>query len=332
VLLVLGLSVVAWLIWRSGAAVVWRLLIDLRWRFAAVTALYAMYLATRALALWRVVPTSLRYGDVFRIRLLGDTIENLTFTGPFVAEPTKGWLLTRSGLPTHEAFAAIATEYLLYDVVTGGLSAVAMVTLIALGVLPPVVRPIAFMLLGITGAFLTAFTYAALSGVGVIVPLISLSAPIIGRRRATIAARKFGRVERVLLHFLRYRRRALAEVVAIEAISQVLMTLEIYVVLTALVGIPRWWYPPVIEGAVKYVGLAFAFVPGQLGAAEGVYAFVTKVLGLTTTVGLTLALVRRLRGLLVAGIGVTALTLSTPRGTRRAETAAGHDGFPSQSA
>ena len=319
-LLVLGLSVVAWLIWRAGPAVVWALLIDLRWRFVVVAGLYTMYLATRAMALWRIVP-SLRYADVFRVRLSGATIEILTFTGPFFAEPTKGWLLTRFGLSTDRAFAAIATEYLLYDVVTGCLSIAAVVTLIALGALPPIVRPIAFTLIGITSAFLTAFTYTAVSGVGVIAPFIGASARVIGRR-ATIAAEKIGRIERVLVNFLQCRRRALAEVVAIELLSQVLMVLEIHVVLTAIVGTSRWWHPPVIEGAVKYVGLAFAFVPGQFGASEGVYAFVTRMLGLTATAGLTLALVRRLRGVLVAGIGVTALTLSGPKsavdGTRTA--------------
>ena len=307
-LLVIGLSVVAWLIWRAGPAVVWALLINLRWRFAAVTALYMTYLATRAAALWRIVPRSLRYRDVLRIRLSGDTIESLTFTGPFVSEPTKGWLLTRSGLPTDQAFAAIATEYLLYDVVTGCLSFIAVVTLIALGALPPVVRPIAFTLLGITGAFLTAFAYAAVSGVGVIAPLVDWSARIIGRR-ASLAAQEIRRVERVLVHFLQYRHRALAEVVALQSMSQVIMMLEIYVVLTAIGGAPRWWYPPVIEGAVKYIGLAFAFVPGQLGAAEGVYAFLTGVLGLSTTAGLTLALVRRLRSVVVAAIIMPVLTL-----------------------
>jgi hypothetical protein len=316
VLLVIGLSVVAWLIWRSGPAVVWGLLISLRWRFAVVTGLYMAYLATRAMALWRIVSTSFRYRDVLRIRLLGDTIENLTFTGPFFAEPTKGWLLARSGLPAHQAFAAIATEYLLYDVVTGCLSVVAVVALIALGALPPIVRPIAFTLLGITGAFLTAFAWAAVSGVGVVAPLIDLSAPIIGRR-ATIAAQKIRRVERVLVHFLHCRHRALAEVVALHLMSQVLMMLEIYVVLTAFGGAPRWWYPPVIEGAVKYIGLAFAFVPGQLGAAEGVYAFLSGVLGLSTAAGLALALVRRLRSVVAAAIIMPVLTLLGSNGARQ---------------
>src|SRR5215475_7419292 len=221
VALVLGLSVVAWLIWRAGPAVVWRLLIDLRWRFAAVTGMYITYLGIRALALWRIVPTSMRYREVLRIRLSGDTIESLTFTGPFFSEPTKGWLLTRSGLTTDQAFAAIATDYLLYDVVTGCLSAIAVITLLVLGVLPPVVRPIAFALLGVTSTVLTAFAYVVVSGTGVIAPLIRLSVPIIGRR-ATMAAEKIGRIERVLVHFLRYRRRAVAQVMAIDSLSQVL--------------------------------------------------------------------------------------------------------------
>lgn len=308
VLLVLGLSVVAWLVWRAGPAVVWRLLLNLRWRFAAVTGLYITYLGIRALALWRIVPTSLRYREALRIRLSGDTIENLTFTGPFFSEPTKGWLLTRSGLTTEQAFAAIATDYFLYDVVTGCLSAIAVITLLTLGLLPPVVRPVAFGLLGITGAVLTAFVYVAVSGTGVIAPLIRLSVPIIGCRAAT-AAEKVGRIEHVLVHFLRCRRRAVAQVMAIDSLSQVLLMLEIYVVLTALVAATRWWHPPVIEGAAKYISLAFAFVPGQVGAAEGVYAFLTGMLGLTTTAGLTLALVRRIRSLIAASIGMAALAV-----------------------
>ena len=84
---------------------------------------------------------------------------------------------------------------------------------------------------------------------------------------------------------------------------------EIYVVLTALVTRTAWWYPAMIEGAAKFSGVVFAFIPAQVGAAEGVYAFLTGLLGLSTTAGLMLALVRRIRGVLVAAIGVGALTL-----------------------
>jgi hypothetical protein len=309
VLLIIGLSVIVWLVQRSGPAVVWALLVGMRWRFLVVAVLYFTYLAIRALALWRIVPTSMRYLDILRIRLSGDAIEILTFTGPFFAEPTKGWLLTRSGLQTDEAFAAVATEYLIYNVVTACLSVTALVVLLALGALPPLARAIAFALLTVLAVFLGAFAYAAFSGVGVIVPIIRSSAAIIGRRRAEVAAQTFSRVERVLVDFLHRRHRAMAEVFAIHAASQVLLMVEVYVVLTAIVARTAWWYPAMIEGAAKFSGLMFAFIPAQVGAAEGVYAFLTSLLGLSTTAGLTLALVRRIRGVLVAAIGVGALTL-----------------------
>jgi hypothetical protein len=309
VLLIIGLSVIVWLVRRSGPSVVWTLVVGMRWRLLFVACLYLTYLAIRALALWRIVPAPLRYLDVLRIRLSGDAIEILTFTGPFFAEPTKGWLLTRSGLPADEAYAAVATEYLIYNVVTASLSATALVMWITLGALPPLARPIAFVLLGILAVFLGTFVYVASSGIGVIAPIIRSSAAIIGRRRAEVVAQTFSRVERVLVDCLHRRHRAVVEVFAIHAASQVLLMAEIYVVLTAIVTRTAWWYPAMIEGAAKFTGLLFAFIPAQVGASEGVYAFLTGVLGLSTTAGLTLALVRRIRGVLVAAIGVGALTI-----------------------
>jgi len=57
------------------------------------------------------------------------------------------------------------------------------------------------------------------------------------------------------------------------------------------------------------IGLVFAFVPGQVGAAESVYVLLARAVGLPAVVGLTLALVRRVRGLLVGAMAVGALTL-----------------------
>ena len=59
-----------------------------------------------------------------------------------------------------------------------------------------------------------------------------------------------------------------------------------------------------IEGATKFIGLAFFFIPGQIGAAEGVYALVFKAVGLSASAGFALALARRLRNLLFSAIGL----------------------------
>ena len=67
------------------------------------------------------------------------------------------------------------------------------------------------------------------------------------------------------------------------------------------------------EGGVKFVPIAFAFIPGQFGALEGVHALLAAAIGLPAAVGLTLALVRRMRGLLVAAVGVVVLAFSSDR-------------------
>ena len=62
-------------------------------------------------------PGVLRYGDALAIRLSGEAIQSLTFTGPVLAEPTKAWLLEGRGLTLREGFAATITEYLIYTFV-----------------------------------------------------------------------------------------------------------------------------------------------------------------------------------------------------------------------
>jgi len=44
-----------------------------------------------------------------------------------------------------------------------------------------------------------------------------------------------------------------------------------------------------IEGATKFIGLAFFFIPGRMGAAEGTYALIFKTVGLSASAGFALA-------------------------------------------
>jgi hypothetical protein len=66
---------------------------------------------------------------------------------------------------------------------------------------------------------------------------------------------------------------------------------------------------PSVPSSQQPFQFVFAFVPGQFGASEVTYALLAAAIGLSTAAGLSLALVRRLRGLLVAAGGVLALTI-----------------------
>jgi hypothetical protein len=69
-----------------------------------------------------------------------------------------------------------------------------------------------------------------------------------------------------------------------------------------------------IEGATKFIGLAFFFIPGQVGASEGTHAIVFEVVGLPAVAGFAVPFVRRIRSMVVAGAGLTAMSVLTRRG------------------
>lgn len=281
-----GVTAVADLLRRTGPAL------------AIVSVLYLAHIATRAAALWRSLGT-LRYGEVLRIRLSGEAIEMLTFTGPFLAEPAKGWLLTRQGLSGAEAFGGVAVEYLVYTLTSAWMATAALSLLLARAVLPlGLRRPVLGIVAGMV-AFTAGVVVAAATGVGLI-------APVLRRIGAHRAAARFEPVEQVLVAFMHRQPRRLAQVIGIELAGQMLLALEILVTVRAL----GFSFSPrqalIVEGSVKFISVAFFFVPGQLGASESVYTLLFESLGLPGAVGLTLALVRRVRALIVAAMALAA--------------------------
>jgi hypothetical protein len=101
---------------RLGAANIASLLLRVRWYFGLIVATYSGHQLFRALAYRKCVASKQRsaYWDFVRIRLSGEAIQYLTFTGPFLAEPAKAWLLRKRGLSAKHAVATTAAEYLIY--------------------------------------------------------------------------------------------------------------------------------------------------------------------------------------------------------------------------
>ena len=311
-LLVAGAAVLAVLVSRIGVRVILDLLRQVGSAFLVVAAIYAAHLAVRAAALWRCLPPqSLRYGEVLRVRLSAEAVEMLTFTGPFLAEPAKGWLLARRGLTGADAFGGVAIEYLLYTLMSAWMAIVALSLLIARGALAPGLRGAVIGVIAGMIAFTLAFIVAAVSGRGLLVPIVRRSGAVIGRRRADAAAARLDPVERVLVAFIHDKPLRLSVVLVIEAIGHLLLALEILVVVRALGLSIALMDPIIVEGAIKFISVAFFFVPGQLGAQEGVYTLLFQAIGLSGAVGLTMALVRRVRALIVAGAGVAILAMTS---------------------
>src|SRR5262244_4347396 len=111
-----GLVLLIYLILQLGPHNIFSAILDLQWNLLWVTLIYTASEMIRGVALWKSLHEgeSQPYLKMLGIRLSGEAVRYLTFTGPFVGEPLKAWLLRKTGLPAAGAFAAVITEYLIY--------------------------------------------------------------------------------------------------------------------------------------------------------------------------------------------------------------------------
>jgi uncharacterized membrane protein YbhN (UPF0104 family) len=303
----LGSVLFAWLLVRLGAEKIFSLLLGVGWYFGLIAAIYACHQLVRAIAYWKCITPDdhASWWDILRIRLSGEAIQFLTSTGPFLAEPSKVWLLKQRGLSIRHAVAATLTEYLIYTFTSAALGIAGLGYLLNHYELSKPASLAAKIILYTMGTFLV-------SAVGTIVFRIYLIGAIIKGVGKLPLIRKYVRLnesdvrytEDLLFVVLRDRPLRFLSILAIEFAAQAFLVLELYILLRSTGMLFPISQPLLIEAATKFVGPAFFFIPGQVGAAEGTYAFIFKTVGLPASAGFALALARRLRSLLVAGAGL----------------------------
>jgi hypothetical protein len=272
--------------------------------------LYAAHHGTRALALRTCVlpPTTLGYIEAVAIRLSGEAVQVLTVTGPVLAEPTRAWLLQRRGLTLTQGFAATISEYLVSLFVNAVMAIAALAMLVWYFRPAAGVSGIAVAVIGASSAFLIVSAIAITHRfylIGAVIAGLARIGLLRGRWRPDMRA--VNRMEDVLLALLHDRPRRFVATVAFEAAAQVFLVLELLALLHALDLAVPVSDAFVIEGSTKFIGLAFAFVPLQVGVAEGAYALIFDAVGLPPAAGFTLAFVRRVRTIAVASVGLPTL-------------------------
>jgi hypothetical protein len=271
------------------------------WWFVLIVLIGAARMACRSFA-WMACShdTPLPFRDAMRAVLAGDTAGNLTPLGLFASEPTKV-LLTKSRLSTVGSIATVTIENAFY---TASVLAV---------------------LLGGTWLFMRrADVPAALEQVAEVIVLcvvmagaigfwVARSRPAVLSRLAPLVTRLAGRadapaeairdVEARIYEVLQWPVGRLLRVVSWEALFHVLAVTEVWLVLRRLapVTIADAF---VMEAVGRFVTVAFKFVPYRVGIDEAGSGAVSQVIGLSSTAGVALALIRRIRILVLNAVGL----------------------------
>ena len=289
------------------------------WSAIPIALTYAVYQSFRALALASSVTSAraLTFSDALWIRLSGEAVQFLTFTGPFLAEPVKAWLLKGRGLSAVEGFAATLTEYLSYTLTAAVLSIGVLSWLLANGMLRGGVRIGAVIIIFVMAAFLLAAAVAISFRIHLLGAILQWFAGLPGiRRRLRPDMTAVHRVEDLLLEIMHNRPSRFARILFIESASHALHIVELYLIVVALQLGAGIGTAVLIEGAAKFIGLAFFFIPGQVGASEGAHTIIFEVLGLPAVAGFTIPFVRRIRSIVVAALGLLAMSLLTQSSQR----------------
>jgi hypothetical protein len=281
------------------------------WWFGAIVVLGAFRMVCRTRA-WMVCAgdPQLRFSDAFAAWLAGDAMGNLTPLGLLASEPTK-YLFTRTRISTVTSVASIAIENAFYVVSVCAVLLAGTWLFLQRANVPPGLEQISELILAAVAVGAVIGIWAARTRPAVLSRLSPLINKLVGLRPASGDAIR--EVEARVYAVPRWPVGRILHVTLWEVAFHVAAVAEVWVVLAALVPEVTFTEAFLLESAGRFVTVAFKFVPYRLGIDEAGSGAVATVLGFAPAVGVTLALVRRLRIIVLNAVGLVPL-VSTRHG------------------
>jgi hypothetical protein len=294
-----GLALLVWMVSTVGVAEIAADVRQVGWMIVAIIAIGGARFVLRAAA-WRLCldpPHTLRLSDGFAAVVCGDTIGNLTPLGPLVGEPAKAAFVRRR-VALGPAVTALAIENVLYTLSAAGMIAAGTVALLVRFQLPSAVRGAGEAAVAATLLLFAISLWMLWRQPALISRALGLVPPL--RRHAP----NVQAIESRVYTFAARHRAALLPLFAAEIGFHALGVLEIYITLWLLDGTaPPLLTAFILETANRLVTVVFKFVPLRLGVDEAATAYVSQLLGLGPRVGLSMAIIRKLRVLFWAVVG-----------------------------
>jgi hypothetical protein len=286
-----GLALLVWMVWSVGPAAIVADVRQVGWMLIVIVAIGGLRFLLRAVA-WRMCldpPHTLSLGAAFAAVVCGDTIGNLTPLGPLVGEPAKA-AFVRGRVALGPAVTALAIENVLYTLSAAGMIAAGAVAMLVQFQLPSLIRGAGEAAVAATLALFAIALGMLWRQPALVSRALGLAPPL--RRHAD----RIREIESQIYTFASRHRRALPGLAAAEIGFHALGVTEIYVTLWVLNGVP----PPIViafilETANRLVTVVFKVVPYRLGVDEAASTYVSQLLGLGPRLGLSMAIVRRVR-------------------------------------
>ena len=318
---VLGLGLLVYVINRVGLQPIFDALGRIGFGFFFLLAISGARHALRTLAMSAAVPKEHRrfnFPQAFAVRLGGEAISFLTFTGPVLGEATKVALLKKR-LPLTYGVTALVIDNILYNlsVVVFILSG-ACVMLWTYN-LPPLVRYVLIAIAALAALGILFTAYLAHRRVKLLTGSLEKLARIgIKPKAITSKLEQLYELETKVYDFYKHRPGSFFFIIALDFLSHATSVYEVYATLRMLNFTPSLGAVYIIESLTKVINFVFGFVPATIGVYEGGTEIILQTLGFVAATGVTLALVRKAGAVFWTGFGLLILLWRTvPNATRR---------------
>lgn len=306
----LGLLLFAYTVRKAGVPQIVDGIQRLGAGFLLILALSAVRVLVRSIAWTKCLepPYILRFRDAFAARVMGDALGNIIpLASVAVSEPSKA-AFVRDRVPLMSGLSALAIENIFYSLSVVLFIFSGMTTLLLTFSLPKALRYSAF---------------GSLVAILIIAPLVYL---IIRKRwkflsgafmwlhnragertwtgRANASAQT---LEERIYGFYDGNRGRFLSIFGLEICFHLAGVAEIYTTLTFIseTVAPTLLTAFILESVNRVINVAFKFVPLRTGVDEAGTGMLAKVLGFTTAIGVTLAIVRKARDVFWMTVGVS---------------------------
>ncbi len=253
--------------------------------------------------------------ELFNVRMAGEAIRYVSFTGPLLGEPSKAALI-RKRLPMVHGLSSLIVENLTYTFAAILITVSGMALLLVKFTLSGGVKA--------AGVVIALFMVAAAVAIQrliarrsfALVGLMGWLGKVTGKEWFRAKSESVRAVEENIYDFYNQRGSTFFAVLALELGAHLTNIFEVFLILRFINVKASFAVAFIIEAAMKFVNFTFFFVPGQVGVFEGGNALLLKALGLGVTAGVTLALVEKIRTLVWTAYGLLALTFAFRRNAK----------------
>jgi len=317
---VAGIALLAYLLRRAGVNAVVQAIRLLGAGFVVVLILSGIRHCLRAIA-WRccVDPgaPSQRLLDLFALRLMGESVTDLSPAGPFLGETVKVWAVSKS-IPARFGITSVVIEDLIYSL--GTASFVLTGFLILLGSTARKIHlfnPGGAMILFAIATIIAAIGVQRSNQLGKL--LFRIRSSVRGQALLSRYGQSLRGWEAGIREFFRTRRRLFLGVLAIEIVVNAISFGETYLILKGATAHASILSAYLVESANRCAQLVASFVPFGLGVDEGTTTATLQSLGRSLSEGVSVAAIRKIRSLFwdFVGLGLAAHFMIARRAEER---------------